>query len=382
MLKTLMPHQTQTPTRSDLLHAPFSIECAMPTPTPQPRGGFAKLAFALAAAKGDLIEAHRIASRWAALPELSRITKAAVDSGTTSDATWAGNLADFRKLSGQFCELLRPATIIGRLRGLRAVPMATRTLREDVGASGGWVQEGVSTPLSQMSLAEVLLSNSKAQAGIVTTDELVRTWSPTSERALEGAMVKALAATLDRLFIDSTIAETDAGPASITNSGTSIASTGGTAAQVTVDLKAVVQAQIDAGSDLSTATWILHPRTALALSLLENSAGLIVFPKIGPLGGELLGLPALTSGAVPIDTGDDTYITLIDGSRVLLADDGLAAVDVSRQSSLQMRTDPQTGAQTLVSLWQNNLVGLRLTRWIRWEAVDANAAVTLTDVSY
>lgn len=342
----------------------------------------ARLCHALARHRGDQMAALSAAEAWTDTPEVGRVMRAAVAAGTTSDADWASGLADYRAMSGVFVEQMRPATILGRLAGVRDVPGNKRTLKELNGSDGGWVGEGASSPISKMSLDEVTPAYSKCQTTIVVTDDLVRALTPQSEAALNGMMVRALAATVDRLFIDPTVTLTADGPASITNLGTSNSSTGASTAQVTADLKAMCAGLVAAGSDLTAAQWVLHPRTALALSLLVNTAGAFAFPGIGPRGGSILGLPAITSGSVPIDTGDDTRIVLLDASRILVADEGLATVDVSHQSSIQLVDNPATGAQSLVSLWQNNLVGIRLTRWITWELLDAAAVQVLEDVSY
>lgn len=339
---------------------------------------FTRLAMSLARHKGDFMAAQ---VELADDDAMFRILKSAIGAGTISDANWASELSDFARLSGEFASRLRPATILGKLRGMRPVPPNTRTIREASGGGGGWVAAGNPTPLSQYDLDEISLGVSKMQGGIVLTDEMTRTANAASLAWLEQLMIRTLAALLDAAFIDPTLTAGD-GPASATNGATPTQSTGSSAAQATADLKAMVQKLIDAGSDLSNATFVLHPRTALALSLMLNTGNQFAFPSITALGGSLLGLPAITSAAVPIDTGADTYISLIDASRILVADDGLAAVDVSWQSSVQLVTDPATGAQTMVSLWANNLVGVRLTRWISWKVLDSSAIAVLEDVTY
>lgn len=313
---------------------------------------------------------------------LTTIMKSAVAAGTTSDADWAYDLVDYGRLSQEFVSRLRPATIVGRLRGLRYTPPITRTLSEASGVSAGWVGEGMSSPIGKLDLDEVTLLTSKMQATCVVTSELVRISHPAALASLERLMVKSLAEALDKAFIDPTIALSAAGPASVTNGATARPMTGNSAANVLTDLQLMLNQLITAGSDLSSASFVLHPRTALYLSTLLNAGNVYAFPSISAVGGTLLGLPAITSSAMPVDTGNDTYVVLLDASRILIGDDDMVAVDVSRQSSLQLLSNPGTGGQTLVSLWQNGMVGLRLTRWLTWRVVDTGAICVLEDVSY
>ncbi len=51
---------------------------------------------------------------------------------------------------------------------------------------------------------------------------------------------------------------------------------------------------------------------------------------------------------------------------MLLADDGQMLLDMSTEASVQMNDAPSAGAQSLVSLWQNGMVGLKCDRWINW----------------
>lgn len=235
---------------------------------------FTRLAASLARHKGDYMA---VSADLRDSPRLSLVMKGAVAAGTTSDASWANELVDFAKLSGEFAARLRPATIIGKLRGMRAVPPVTRTLVEASGATGQWVGEGAPAPVSKFDADEVALGVSKMQALVVITQELVRTAHPASLASLEQMMIASLATALDTAFIDSTIASTAAGPASATYGAVKHQSTGATAAAAVADLKAMVVQLISAGSDLTNATWILHPRTALSLSLMLNAGNQLSF---------------------------------------------------------------------------------------------------------
>jgi hypothetical protein len=45
------------------------------------------------------------------------------------------------------------------------------------------------------------------------------------------------------------------------------------------------------------------------------------------------------------------------------------------QAALQLDSAPSSGAQALVSLWQNNLSAVRVARWINWAPRRSAAAV-------
>ena len=126
----------------------------------------------------------------------------------------------------------------------------------------------------------------------------------------------------------------------------------------------------------------MHPRSARYLSMLRTTQDIFAFPGIAQNGGTFFGLPVITSNSMPIDTGTDTYIVLLNQSDILLADEGGIRIDVSREASLQMDSAPSDAAASLVSLWQENLIGLRAERWITWTRRRAAAVSVLEDVSY
>jgi len=128
----------------------------------------------------------------------------------------------------------------------------------------------------------------------------------------------------------------------------------------------------------------MNPRTALYLSLLRTAQDVFAFPNITMDGGTWMGFPVITSQSVSLDYGSPsaTYIALVDAADILYADDGQVTLDVSREASLQMDSAPSAGAQSLVSLWQNNLVGLRAERYVHWLKRRSTAAYFIDGVTY
>jgi HK97 family phage major capsid protein len=157
--------------------------------------------------------------------------------------------------------------------------------------------------------------------------------------------------------------------------------TGGTVAQITTDVKALFAAALTAGISFANGVWVMHPRTALYLSLVLTTGGARMWPEVNVRGGTWLGLPVITSAAVPVDSGSATSIVLLEASEVFMAE-GTVLLDVSRSASLQMEDAPGTGAQSHVSLWQNNLLGIKAVRYLNYiRRQDAGVAV-LTGVAF
>lgn len=354
-----------------------------------PKGtAFTRYAMALAASRGSKFEAIEMAKQWRdSTPEVELRLKAPVAPGTTDDqgsptTGWAQPLVVPDNMTQEFVELLRPQTIVGKIQGLRKVPFNIRMPRTVSGSSAGWVGEGKPKPVSKMSFDTVTLAWNKIAGIVVLTEELVKFSNPAAEGIVRQDMIDTIAEFTDQQFIDPTVTATATSPASITQGITGIPSTGATVANIMTDVQSIFKTLITGNITPKAGVWVMHPRTALYLSMLRTAQDVYAFPGITMYGGTFYGLPVVTSASVPIDTGDDTYIVLMDAAEVYLADEGGVALDVSREASLQMDSAPSDGAQSLVSLWQNNLVGLRAERYITWKRRRDAAVAVLEDVSY
>lgn len=370
-----------------------------------PRGtGFVRLAMVLARAgtnpasnQNAAMDAASRSVEWADTPSVRHIlkaaqwlpltdpiwAKAAVAAGTTSDASWAGALVPFQTLATEFVEMLRPQTILGRLTGVRRVPFNVHVSRVTGGVSAGWVGQSKPKPLSAMSLDSVYLGFAKISAIVALSNELVRFSSPSAEAVVSQDMSAAVIAFQDTQFIDSSVtAVTDTNPASITNGITPISSTGSTVAAIVNDVASMFAAGIAGNVAYVDGAWVMHPRTANYLGSLLTTGGQLLWPSIGVRGGSWYGLPVLTSASVPIESGGGTSITLIDGGEVFLADDDGVTLSASNEASVQMLTNPATGATTEVSFFQANLAGIRVERWCNWARRHDAGVQILTGVLY
>ncbi|WP_070205767.1 HK97 family phage prohead protease [Escherichia coli] len=301
--------------------------------------GFARFAKSLAAAKGVRSEALEVARRQ--YPDDSRlhhVLKSAVGAGTTTDPQWAGSLSEYQEYAQDFIDYLRPQTIIGRF-GQGGIP----ALRQ--------------VPL---------------------TEELIRFSSPAADALVRNALAEAVVARLDTDFVDpKKAAVADVSPASITHDVKGTASTGNPDA----DAEAAFGQFVAANLQPTGAVWLMSSTNALALSMRKNALGQKEYPDMTLLGGSFQGLPVIVSQYV----GDQ--LVLVNAPDIYLADDGGVAVDMSREASLEMQSEPGGDSTTpspveLVSMFQTGSVAIRAERWINWRRRRTAAVAGITGVNY
>lgn len=367
-------------------NAVIRVERSLPKGT-----AFTRFAIALARSKGNLMQAVEVAKGWEdSTPEVLTVLKAAVAAGTTTDPAWAGPLVEYQNMAGEFIELLRPQTIIGKIQGLRRVPFNIKMPGQTSGSSVNWVGEGKPKPVSSLAFDTTTLRFTKAAGIVVLTDELVRFSNPSAEALVQTDLTASMAQFLDVAFVDPAIAEVaEVSPASITHGITPIVASGTTAEALKADVKRLFAAFLAANMTPAGAVWIMTPTMALTIGMMTNALGQPEFPGIDMNGGVFMGLPVIVSESVPANpgsgqpaTGAGQRLILAKASEILLADDGGVTIDVSREASLQMDSAPVSGATELVSLWQNNMVALRAERFINWKRRRAQAVGYIDSANY
>jgi HK97 family phage major capsid protein len=351
---------------------------------------FTRVALALAMAKGNVMQAYEIAkTRYKETPRVVNSLqaaisvggtkelheKAAVVFGTTSDTSFVGPLVQYTDIEREFIELLRPKSIIGRMTQLKRIPFMSRLGRQLTGVSGGFVGEGLPKPVGKQTYDTTTLGFAKAAIIVVLSDEAVRFSSPNAETLARDDMVKGINTYLDKRFMDPSYSGVaNVSPASITNAASRVQSSGTTLAAIDTDVRTVMAAAF-ATTDLdpSTAVWVMPAAVALRLSMKRTAYDEPAFPGLTMMGGTWYGLPVLVSNAmIAAGSPAELQIALVTQSEVLMADDGGVSLDMSMEASVQMNDAPTAGAVSLVSLWQNNLVGIRAERYINWAPARAS----------
>jgi HK97 family phage major capsid protein len=348
----------------------YRVVSALPTGT-----ALSRYLMVLGAGRNDMWTELTLAEKFTDSPQvhatLELRTKAAVAAGTTTDATWAGPLAVYG-IAQEALTLLRGASIIGALESkMRRVPFRTKVPRETGSGTGGaWVGEGLSTPVAATAYDTLSQEAYKGQKIVVLSTDLLKLGDPDAERSVRETVIAGVAAYLDGQFLTNTVTlSANLRPAAITNGATAITSTGSTAAQINADLSAMLAAITTGGAGL---VWIMRPLTAYKIAATIGGTAAADIPRT------LFGIPLILSANSP------QQVTLIDAAHILYSDTGGFDVDVSEQASIQFDdapTDPAVAATVLRSLFQNNLWGIKVSRWISYLRAQTGA-VTYMTVAY
>lgn len=363
--------------------------------------GFARYAMCLAYAKGNQFEAREVAKqRYPSMDSLHTFMKAVTVAGDTTNPIWAAPLIDPQNYMGDFINFLAPQTIIGKfgtngIPSLRRVPFNIKVPGTTGEGDADWVGEGKAKGVVSGSFENLTLTFAKVATIAVLTDELVRFSSPSAEMLVRDMLARAIVRRLDITFVG-TSADSAAAPAGLRVSGTpTTASSGDNAASVREDVKYAFGIFIAANNPLTSGVWIMNETTALALMLMRNELGQDEFPGITMQGGRFMGLPVITSNHVGAG-----IVMLVNAGDIYLADDGQVTIDISREATVAMNTAPAGDASAtdsppavtglgggsegadLVSLWQQNAVGIRAERYIRWKKRRDESVVFLTSVAW
>ena len=351
--------------------------------------GFARMVQLIATTRGNDMQAQRMAAQYFPdTPDLARyfegrsigaISRAAVTPGTTQDPAWAGTLVYAQQLSSELIELVRAESILGQLPDLRAVPFNVRIPRETIIlGTAQWVGEGLPKPVGKGGYDFVTIPWAKAALIVAITEELARFSNPSAELLMRDGLVRAIAQFLDTQFISTNIAIPNVSPAGIRsnfNAGMTFPSSGSALPYIQWDLSHAV-ALLTAVHAPRKPVWIMAPATAVYIESVINAFGQPAFPSLAN-NNTLKGYPVVTSAYVPPD-----IILLMDQQYILHASDPQIAVDVSAEASIQLDNVPANPPAPLVSLWQQNMIGLRAEKYEYWLPANNTCMVQITAVDY
>lgn len=346
-----------------------------------PKGtAFTRFVMAKIAGKNSVSDAIRYVEenkQWMdQTPEVLLALKAVVNPGTIAEPAWAAPLAVARPMQNEFLDLLRPETLLGKITGFKQVPFNVSIPVQNGGGTYAWVGEGAPKPVGALSFTSATLGIAKTAGIIVISEELAKTSSPSAEGVVRNDMLKGMAQFNDLQFIDPTVAAVaNVSPASITNLANGYATAGTSADNARTDIKKAITLMTQNNYPISELVLIMSEANAFALSTALTTNGVLVNANLTAKGGSILGVPVVTSQSA------GNVVALIHPPSIIYADDGGVNIDVSREATVEMNTTPTspvTASSVLVSLWSQNLIGLRAERFLNYKRVRSTSVVYTT----
>lgn len=334
----------------------------------------------LANARGDIstAAAYAKARQWAdsgsVIAYISKASVAGMESASALDGSGDASL-DLQMA-------LRPLSAVGRLP-VQRVPAMTPLLTQTTGATANWIGESKARKASIGAYTRSSLQLKTVAALSVASNELLAAQSLDAENAVLADLLGACVQALDSAFLDPANTGDAAIPASITSTANVLTAASSSIASIDAALHAAVASLTDAGSNLMRAYWICSPAVGAALGLLRGTGGAAAYPGMGALGGFLLGLPCITSGAISA-ASDGDYIVLVDAAQIAYTE-GLPALRTSQNASIE-QSDAPTGASdsptgataSIVGMFQADATALLASFYANWEP-RRSGAVALID---
>ena len=335
--------------------------------------------------QGNFVSPAEIAQKlWGKThPKLVQWIKAGVAGGGTGSGEWGAELAQSdARYMGDFITYLYSQTVYDRL-ALREVPARVNIKGQDGAATGYWVGESKAIPVSKPDFSTVELTPLKVAAMAACSKELVMDSSPSAELWIRDSIVQAAAQRIDTTFLSTTAAVSGVSPAGLLNGLTGLLSSGVDGAAVRADVKALYRPFITA-KNASGLTYVMNPATAKAISLLVNALGQTEFPGLNASGGTLMGDPVVTGDNVAVND-----IILLKPSDIWKIGDMGIEVEMSDQATIEQDSSPAgagdtptAASATLMSLWQTDQVGFKVTRRINYAKRRTSAVAYITDADY
>src|SRR5262245_35719742 len=224
--------------------------------------------------------------------------------------------------------------------------------------------EGSSKTLSRLSLTGSDLDTVKATGQIVLSEEVLKN-TVAGNSFFQRELQIALARATNAVFLPLLVA------------GASIASSGLTATAVRQDLRTLL-ANVNSGSD--SKLFLIVTRTiGEALAVMGDNSGGPAFPNATVQGGSIDGIDIIIS-----DEATTGEMILVDATAIAAGQEGIV-LDSSREATLQFDSapdSPPTASTVVTSLWQADLVALRVERFVGAKLLRSDACAKITGIGY
>lgn len=322
------------------------------------------------------------------------VTKATVPAATTTDPAWIGAAVSPAGVFDDFLDYLTPTTILGQfgqggIPAYRKASFRVPILAKTTHGVAYWTGEGKSKAVTKFDLSTKTLEPLKIATIAVATMESLRDSSTNVDAMIRDDIAEAVRMRQDEDFINPAVAAVPGlSPASILNGVQNIASSGTNADAARADMLALFNLVAANNRQMRDIVFIMPTGVAMALASMKTLAQ-PEFPDMALVGGRVMGIPVIVSDYVPNDPTNGAIVALVKASEIRVADEGSIDVSISREASIQMSDAPRdnlsdgiSAGETVVSLWQQNMIGFRAERTINWMLARETSAAYLTGVKW
>lgn len=323
------------------------------------------------------------------LPMYNAAATVPADSTT---ATWAAELV--RESWEGFIDIIRDQAVLPRVPGVRygfaQGEGAINIPRNDsVGMlAPDWTAELAPIPVKAGATGQVQLLPKRKKLISTFSKELLTRSLPNIEKVVRNTMSEDAVESLDQAFTDATArsALRPAGMQDTTEVGAgnvNAATAGAVPSSIMTDTRGMINRATVARA-LSNPVWVMHPTVRVGLGDAYDAAS-GTYPFASAVNsGTFRGYPILTSIAVPNDV-----VFLISGNALAFGNEQGIILERNDSATLVMDTTPTeivTGGlattQNTVSMFQSDLVGIKLTLGLDWVVQRVGGVQTLTGVQW
>ncbi|MFM5578355.1 phage major capsid protein [Aeromonas veronii] len=322
--------------------------------------GFARMAMAVAAGKGDL----QLAEKFAATEIGDKQVAMAI-----STAAGSGGALIPENLHSEVIELLRPKTIVRKL-GARVVPLPNGNLsmpRMTGGATSSYVGEGLDARSTASQFGDVKLAAKTMITLVPISNQLIGRSGYNVEQLVLSDMIAAMAVREDKAFLrDDGTNNTPIGFKKVAIDAGRTVEWAGTADLPTIDayLDLLILKLMNSDSMMVYPGWGMSPRTWMKLYGLRDGNGNKVYPEMSQ--GMLKGYPIAHTNTIPTNLGtgtNESEIYFADWNDVVIGEQDNMTIDFSTEAAYVDSNGDMVSSfsrnQSLIRLVGNHDVGFR-----------------------
>jgi hypothetical protein len=325
-----------------------------------------------------------------ALASPGLVGKAASGPAMTSDAAWAGTLAQAGTSDTGFLQMLTPNSIYAQLSkhpgairvslaGRGSIKVPSRTPAPSL--TTPFVGEGSAMPVRQLALSNASLAPKKCATGSQFSEEMFKHSVPTIESVIRATLAFDIAVAIDGVLLSNAAASIIAPAGLLAGVTATPATAGGGLNAFGGDVRALVAA-IEATGPLSNPALIMSVSSGLMLGtqLLGTMAA-----------SSVLDMPVLTSPTVPAKR-----LILVDAANYASGEGDEPSIDTSREAAWHAEDTlplPIVGgvaqppplsaiAAPVYSTFQNATVAIRLIQDCSWVMTRAGRVAYVDQVTW